>query len=120
MPQTQLQAPPHGPPRGGAGGAARTACRPRYCALVNTQHLSVSVTLYPDGEWAIALLRTTTEPGRPARSEQLITRKTDLEHVRRDVAVALQRMVESEHIRMSIERAERENTPDPAPRRARR
>jgi len=87
---------------------------------MSTQHLTVSVTLYPDGEWAIALLRTTTEVGRPARAEQLVTRKTDLDHVRRDVALALQRMVESEQIRLSIERAERESTPDPAPRRARR
>lgn len=78
---------------------------------MSTQHLSVSVTLYPDGEWSIALLRTTCDPGRPARSEQLITRKTDLEHVRRDVAGALQRMIESERIRVASEGRERVNTP---------
>ena len=71
---------------------------------MSTQHLSVSVTLYPDGEWAIALLRTTCEPGRPARCEQLRTRKTDLDHVRRDVALALQSMVQSEQMRVAASR----------------
>jgi len=80
---------------------------------MSTQHLSVSVTLYPDGEWSIALLQTTCEPGKRARSEQLVTRKTDLEHVRRDVGLALQRMVQSEQMRVSSERRGREH-PEPA------
>lgn len=85
---------------------------------MSTQHLTVSVTLYSDGEWSLALLRTTTHPGRPATQDQLITRKTDLEHVRRDVAGALQRMIESERIRVQSERGRRGNTPETAPRRA--
>lgn len=85
---------------------------------MSTQHLSVSVTLYPDGEWSIALLRSTTHPGRPATQDQLVTRKTDLEHVRRDVALALQRMIESEQIRVKSEARGPESTPASGPRRA--
>jgi hypothetical protein len=70
---------------------------------MSTQHLSVSVTLYPDGEWAIALLKTSTRRGRPAVCEQLITRKTDLEGVRRDVDRALEKMVLFERTRLALE-----------------
>lgn len=85
---------------------------------MSTQHLTVSVTLYPDGEWSLALLRTTTHAGKPATQDQLITRKTDLEHVRRDVAGALQRMIESELIRVKSEARGPVSTPASGPRRA--
>lgn len=85
---------------------------------MSTQHLTVSVTLYSDGEWSLALLRSTVTPGQPVRQDQLITRKTDLEHVRRDVAGALQRMIESELIRVKSEARGPESTPASGPRRA--
>jgi hypothetical protein len=78
---------------------------------MTTRHLSVSVTLYGDGAWSLALLETTCVPGQPARTEQLRTVKTDLDHVRRDVGLALQRMVQSEQMRVSMERQERATTP---------
>jgi hypothetical protein len=87
---------------------------------MNTQNLSVSVTLYSDGDWSVALVQTTTEVGRRARKEQLVCRKTDLEHVWVEVAGALHKLVESERARVAGEAAERVNTPEPSPRRAQR
>lgn len=38
---------------------------------MTTRHLSVSLTSYSEDHWSVALLETTCEPGRPARSEAL-------------------------------------------------
>jgi hypothetical protein len=78
---------------------------------MSTQHLSVSITAYPDGEWAIALVRTTTHPGRPLTRQQLVVRKTDMHSVHREVSQALDHMAAQELERLESEGRRRPEHP---------
>lgn len=82
---------------------------------MSTQHLSVSVTAYPDGEWSIALVRTTTHPGRPLTRHQLVVRQTDVDSIQEWVDTALAHMVAWERERMESERRQAESTPATRP-----
>jgi len=74
---------------------------------MSSQHLSVGVHLYPDGRWSLTLLQTTCEPGKPARCEQLVCRRMELQHVLEEVRHAVHALVleESERARNEGRRA---------------
>jgi hypothetical protein len=69
---------------------------------MTTRHVSLRLTLYPDGDWATTLLLTTCDVGRPARMESLVTRKTDLYGVWPDLERAVQSLIDYETARVEL------------------
>lgn len=78
---------------------------------MSTQHLSVSLTLYGTGEWSLALLKTTTEPGKRARTDQLLCKALDLDQVLAEVNRAVARLVMEERDRVASVAGHRGSTP---------
>jgi len=83
-----LQAPPRGPPRGGAGdGSAAIVNDWVYAVCMRTQALRITVGMYDNGDWHVTYIEDTYIRGVLVNSELLVgpiyCRWQDVEEVTR-------------------------------------
>lgn len=99
-----MQAPPRGPPRGGAGdGSAAIVNGWVYALVMRTSALRVSVGAYSSGVWHVALIIDHYERGVLINSEieSLSHPETEAE-MRWNVKLALDKIVQMEQERIAL------------------
>ena len=98
-----MQAPPHVPPRGGADPPCRGDGEGPYREGMRTRHLSITVTAYDDGTYALAYVVRTYARGE-SRGRQVVARKaSDRDSVIHLATVAVEAMVTEEDERQRQE-----------------
>lgn len=91
-------------PRGGAPDPADAGAQGvRHDVGMRTRHLSVTVTAYEDGTYALAYLVRSYQRGRPRGREVVARKAADRESVIRLAAAAIEAMVTEEDLRRATE-----------------